>query len=72
MIDKLLHQGKKEFKVLEDLKIKETGDANASLCSWDKSFYNNLLKESEYKVDEEVIKEYFPTDHVISETLQIY
>lgn len=30
------------------------------------------MKEKEFKVDEEAIKEYFPMQHVIKETLAIY
>jgi len=38
---------------LTDLKREETGDSNAVFKSWDYSFYNNLLKEKFYNVDEE-------------------
>ena len=30
------------------------------------------MKESQFKVDEEAIKQYFPMQHVIKETLNIY
>ena len=39
---------------------------------WDSSFYTNVLKEKFYAIDEEKIKEYFPTDHVVNQTLEIY
>ena len=57
---------------MQDLKRQETGDANAVLESWDRSYYNNLLKEQQYQVDEEKIKEYFPTNHVVKVTMEIY
>jgi Zn-dependent oligopeptidase len=47
------------------LKRDETGDQQAILQPWDKSFYTNLQKEKFYSVDEEKIREYFPTDHVV-------
>ena len=69
---KLLKKGKEEYDLLQDLKRKETGDSNAILESWDRSYYNNLLKEQQYQVDEEKIKEYFPTNHVVKVTMEIY
>ena len=65
LAEKLLKKGREEFEILQELKRKETGDQNAVLQSWDRGFYNNLLKEQCYQVDEEQIKEYFPTDHVV-------
>ena len=35
-------------------------------------FYANLQKEKFYQVDEEAIAKYFPTQHVVSETMAIY
>ena len=40
--------------------------------SWDRNFYTNVLKEKFYSIDEEKIKEYFPVDHVVKETMEIY
>jgi thimet oligopeptidase len=54
------------------LKKDETGDQNAVLNTWDKSFYTNILKEKFYSIDEEKIKEYFPTDNVVAVTMEIY
>jgi Zn-dependent oligopeptidase len=54
------------------LKQDHTGDPNAEIYPWDKSFYNNLLKEEKYNVDEEKIKEYFPTNHVVNKCMEIY
>jgi Zn-dependent oligopeptidase len=42
------------------------------LNSWDRSFYTNILKEKFYSIDEEKIKEYFPTDNVVKVTMEIY
>ena len=35
-------------------------------------YYGNIQKEKFYQVDEEKIKKYFPTGHVVQETLKIY
>ena len=39
---------------------------------WDFNYYIKKLKEKLYHVDDNLIKEYFPTDHVVSEMLKIY
>jgi Zn-dependent oligopeptidase len=50
-----------------------TGDPNAKIYAWDKSFYNNLMRQNDDKyVDEEKIKEYLPTTHVVNECIKIY
>lgn len=58
------------------MKQKTTGDPNAKIFAWDKSFYNNLMKHnSEIPggfVDEEKLKEYLPTEHVILESMKIF
>lgn len=40
--------------------------------SWDKMFYQDLIKKKFYQIDEEAIKEYFPTDNVVQVTMAIY
>jgi len=40
--------------------------------AWDFQYYHRVLLEKQYNVNEEEIKEYFPTPRVISETLAIY
>jgi Zn-dependent oligopeptidase len=69
---KLLESGKEELETLTKLKQDETNDPNAVINSWDKSFYTNILKEKFYSIDEEVIKEYFPTNNVVDVTMEIY
>ena len=55
-----------------DLKRSDLNDPNANLEDWDVSYYANVQKERFYKVDEEKIKEYFPTAKVIQVILEIY
>lgn len=69
---KLLESGKEELETLTKLKQNETNDPNAVINSWDKAFYTNILKEKFYSIDEEVIKEYFPTNNVVDVTMEIY
>ena len=69
----MLEKGKEEIEQLADKKRQTTGDPNAKIFAWDKSFYNNLMKnDSEGFVDEEKIKEYLPTEHVIPKCMEIF
>lgn len=72
LISKLMKAGQEEFERLQQLKRDETQNPEAILQPWDGSFYTNVLKEKFYAIDEEKIKEYFPTDHVVNQTLEIY
>tara|TARA_B110000285_G_C15079816_1_gene592843 strand:- start:582 stop:800 length:219 start_codon:yes stop_codon:yes gene_type:complete len=72
LITKLQKAGGEEFERLQNLKREETGNPEAVLQSWDRNFYTNVLKEKFYSIDEEKIKEYFPVDHVVKETMEIY
>ena len=38
----------------------------------DTSFYHELILKEEYGVDTEAIRQYFPLDHVVAVTLEIY
>ena len=73
MVNGLLEKGKEDIEQLAIHKRETTGDPNASINGWDKSFYNNLMKNKDYvDLDEEKIKEYFPTKHVIPECMAIF
>lgn len=72
LAEKIMSQGRKEFLELEKLKKDELNDASAKLKPEDKMYYSNLQKEKFYQVDEEAIKAYFPTTHVVTETMAIY
>ncbi len=72
----LEESGKKDYETL--LKLKEDHckilcvDFDGKLNAWDAGFYGNRLLITEYGVDAEKIKEYFPLDHVVDTTLDIY
>ncbi|MDQ6824745.1 MAG: Zn-dependent oligopeptidase [Candidatus Eremiobacteraeota bacterium] len=70
-IDKtLLPKAKSEIAVLAALKHSR-GDSGP-LQRWDYGYYENLLVQTRYQVDEQEIREYFPIDHVISSVFGIY
>ena len=67
---KLEASGRKELEELR--KFKEECGEEGPMQPWDFNYYIKKLKEKLYHVDDNLIKEYFPTDHVVSEMLKIY
>ncbi|CAD7940007.1 unnamed protein product [Amoebophrya sp. A120] len=74
--EKALPGAKRDYARLLALKKTHLGlpetDSSADLEAWDVSFYHSLLLKTEYGVDHEEIRQYFPADNVIKGTLQIY
>jgi Zn-dependent oligopeptidase len=74
--NKLTETGKEDRDVLLKLKedhCKENGlEFDGKLNAWDTTFYVNLLLKTSYGVDTEAVRQYFPLDHVIETTLDIY
>ena len=48
------------------------GESAVALEAWDSGFYNQMVLKRDYGVDEEAVREYFPLDHVVATTLDIY
>ncbi len=67
---KLLPKADQEIATLGALKRKQ-GDPKP-FASWDYFYYENQLIESQYKVDQQMVRQYFPIDHVVSSVLDIY
>jgi metallopeptidase MepB len=57
----------------EDLKARglDTSDAS-NYYLWDSRFYNRLMVEKEFSIDESKIAEYFPLQHTIEGMLGIF
>jgi Zn-dependent oligopeptidase len=74
--EKLMPLGLKELERLKQLKKKDleaTGKVyDGAFNSWDFGYYNRMLLETEYEVNHEKIKEYFPMDVVTREMLKLY
>ena len=72
----LTETGKENMETLLRLKKEHCQETNTEfdgkLNAWDTAFYNNRLLKTEYGVDAEAIKEYFPLDHVVETTLSVY
>ncbi len=61
-----------ELEEFRQLKVKETGDPNARINSWDWRYYANELKKTKYNVDAEQLRVYFPYQHVLDGMFAIY
>ncbi|KAJ9048505.1 metalloendopeptidase [Entomophthora muscae] len=69
--DSLKEYGKKELPTL--LEMKKEFEPNATqVDSWDLNFCKNQLLKTRFKVDRDLVKEYFPLDHVTAKMLDIY
>lgn len=55
-----------------EFKRKEDKDQNAILNKWDHSFYGSKLKKQTFNFDEEKLKDYFPSENVKVQTMNIY
>jgi thimet oligopeptidase len=61
-----------ELEEFRQLKIKETGDTNATIYVWDWRYYANELKKTRYNVDAEQLRVYFPYERVLEGLFAIY
>lgn len=68
----LLPKAHQDVARLTALKVKETGDPNATLQPWDFAYYDNMLRKTQYAVDENEVRDYFPVQHTIDSVLNIY
>merc|ERR1711977_328002 len=63
--------GLKEIEKLKELKKSETGDADRYFL-WDHRFYDTLMLERDYQLDQNRIAEYFPLQTSIEGMLNIF
>ena len=61
-----------ELDEFRQLKVKETGDANAQINVWDWRYFSNQLKKEKYNVDAEQLRVYFPYQRVLDGMFNIY
>jgi thimet oligopeptidase len=61
-----------ELEQFRQLKIEETGDADAQICIWDWRYSENQFKKRNYNVDAEQLRVYFPYDRVLAGMFAIY
>src|ERR1035438_3469867 len=56
-----------ELAEYRQIKVKETGDANAQVRVWDWRYLSNQLRKDKYNVDAEQLRVYFPYQKVLDE-----
>ncbi len=69
--DKLIPKGQADLAQLQILKNAETGTTEP-LRSYDWRYYDTQLKKDKYQVDQELIRQYFPLETVVSGMFEIY
>jgi len=67
---KLLPKARAEVATLAALKRSEGG--KGPFERWDYSYYETQLEKTKYAVDPNVVRQFFPVDHVISSIFKIY
>ncbi len=65
---KLKKKGRKELRA----RVKLKGGEDKTMHSWEWRYYNNLLKKTEYSIDHEKIKEYFPLETVVKGMFEVF
>lgn len=61
-----------EREEYRQLKVKETGDANAQIQIWDWRYFANEVRKTKYNVDTEQLRVYFPSQPVLDGMFAIY
>ena len=61
-----------ELAEFRQMKVAETGDANAQINSWDWRYFANQLKKTKYNVDAEQLRVYFPYERVLQGLFATY
>ncbi|MES3038114.1 MAG: M3 family metallopeptidase [Bdellovibrionota bacterium] len=51
---------------------KQTDPKATKLDAWDGAYFSNQLRKSKYSIDDEVLREYFPSDVVVPKMFDIY
>ncbi|KAK0882477.1 metalloendopeptidase [Friedmanniomyces endolithicus] len=69
--ERLAPGGLKEIEKLKELKKTETGDADKYFL-WDHRFYDTLMLERDFQLDQQKIAEYFPLQTSIDGMLKIF
>lgn len=72
---RLADRGAEDIKRLKALKIADTGEEHADGVKyylWDHRYYNRLLLEKEYQIDQQEIAKYFPLHKTLEGMLEIF
>lgn len=68
----ILPKARADIATLTALKATDTNNPAAVLHPWDFTYYDNMLQKTQYAVDQNQIRQYFPIQHTIDAVLNIY
>lgn len=68
---RLASKNKSDLKALAGFKEKALKDSSP-LAIWDIPYVSNQMKIQKYKLDEDLVREYFPANYVVEQTFDIY
>jgi thimet oligopeptidase len=68
----LLPKAREDLARLTALKAQDTHDPNAVIHPWDVGYYDNQLRKTQYAVDQNEVRQYFPVQHTVDSVLNIY
>lgn len=57
---------------MQKLKAAETKNPRAVINAWDWRYYMNQIKKSDYSIDDEVVRQYFPQEKVLAGMFEVY
>ncbi len=63
---------KSEWETLRQVKVRETGSAQAQLEAWDVAYYTNQLTKEKYSIDTDALRVYFPYSETLHGMFRIY
>lgn len=61
-----------ELETLRQLKVKQTGQADAQIMAWDVNYYTNRLMKEKYAIDKEALRNFFPYQATLDGMFAIY
>lgn len=61
-----------DFALLENAKRNALSDPSATIAYYDTAYFANELQKSTYDLDKEVVRQYFPLEHVLKQMMDIY
>jgi Zn-dependent oligopeptidase len=68
----LLPEARADVARLAALKAADSGSGDAAIEPWDVMYYDNRLRKTQYAVDDDQVRRYFPVDHVVRSVFDIY
>jgi thimet oligopeptidase len=72
LVEKLKEKGQMDYEELLVVKRAKLGiDTINVIQPWESGYYNNILLKEKYDLDQNLVKEYFPTNEVINGLFQI-